>query len=86
MIYLLRTSRRKPAWTDRILHKSSPLVPVSQRSYDAHPWITMSDHRPISAEFLVDVSCVAQVLPLLIPFTSFVDSMYRLDGSGPGSE
>ena len=50
--------RRKPAWTDRVLHKSSPLVTVSQRSYDAHPWITMSDHRPVSAEFLVDVSYV----------------------------
>ena len=54
--------RRKPAWTDRILHKFSPFVPVSQRSYDAHPWITMSDHRPVSAEFLVDVSHVRQAL------------------------
>ncbi|KAI0280361.1 Endonuclease/exonuclease/phosphatase [Russula aff. rugulosa BPL654] len=50
--------KRKPAWTDRILHKFSPFVPVSQRSYDAHTWITMSDHRPVSAEFLVDIPCV----------------------------
>ena len=57
--------RRKPAWTDRVLHKSSPFVSVSQRSYDAHPWITMSDHRPVSAEFLVDVSHVRQVSSLV---------------------
>ncbi|KAH9996233.1 Endonuclease/exonuclease/phosphatase [Russula vinacea] len=50
--------KRKPAWTDRVLHKSSPFVPVRQRSYDAHPWITMSDHRPVSAEFLVDIPCI----------------------------
>ncbi|KAF8491842.1 DNase I-like protein, partial [Russula emetica] len=50
--------KRKPAWTDRVLHKFSPFVPVSQRSYDAHPWITMSDHRPVSAEFLVDIPCM----------------------------
>ncbi|KAF8273650.1 Endonuclease/exonuclease/phosphatase [Lactarius quietus] len=51
-------TKRKPAWTDRILHMSSSFVPAIQRSYDAHPHITMSDHRPISAEFLVNIPCV----------------------------
>jgi len=51
-------TKRKPAWTDRVLHRSSPFVPVSQRSYNAHPSITMSDHRPVSAEFLVDIPCI----------------------------
>ncbi|KAI0258569.1 Endonuclease/exonuclease/phosphatase [Gloeopeniophorella convolvens] len=50
--------KRKPAWTDRILHMSSPSVKVRQRSYSAHPAITMSDHRPVSADFVVDVPCV----------------------------
>ncbi|KAH9993327.1 Endonuclease/exonuclease/phosphatase [Russula compacta] len=51
-------TKRKPAWTDRILHQFSPFVPVNQSSYDSHLSITMSDHRPVSAEFLVDIPCI----------------------------
>ncbi|KAH9000715.1 DNase I-like protein [Lactarius hatsudake] len=51
-------TKRKPAWTDRILHMSSSFVPTGQRSYNAHPDITISDHRPVSAEFLVNTPCV----------------------------
>lgn len=50
--------KRKPAWTDRILHMSAPSVPVTQRSYCSHPQITLSDHRPVSADFDLDVSIV----------------------------
>ncbi|KAG2159338.1 DNase I-like protein [Suillus bovinus] len=50
--------KRKPAWTDRILHMSAPSVPVTQRSYCSHPQITMSDHRPVSADFDLKVSIV----------------------------
>ncbi|KAG2754311.1 DNase I-like protein [Suillus brevipes Sb2] len=50
--------KRKPAWTDRILHMSAPGVPVTQRSYCSHPQITMSDHRPVSADFELNVSIV----------------------------
>lgn len=50
--------KRKPAWTDRILHMSAPGVPVTQRSYCSHPQITMSDHRPVSADFDLNVSIV----------------------------
>ncbi|KAI0305104.1 Endonuclease/exonuclease/phosphatase [Multifurca ochricompacta] len=68
-------TKRKPAWTDRILHMSSPFVTVKQRSYEAHTSITMSDHRPISAEFSVNVNslgcCTAHG-----PFINFVDSMH----------
>ncbi|KAH8997936.1 DNase I-like protein [Lactarius akahatsu] len=46
-------TKRKPAWTDRILHMSSSFVPTDQRSYNAHPYITISDHRAVSAEFLI---------------------------------
>lgn len=46
--------RRKPAWTDRILHTFSPLTAkVNQLSYFGHPEITMSDHRPLSGDFEV---------------------------------
>ncbi|KAG1888407.1 DNase I-like protein [Suillus subluteus] len=50
--------KRKPAWTDRILHMSAPSVLVTQRSYSSHPQITMSDHRPVSADFDLNVSIV----------------------------
>ena len=52
---VLTGARRKPAWTDRVLHMSSPVANVRQLSYSMHPEITMSDHRPVSAVFKVDV-------------------------------
>ncbi|KAK0226427.1 DNase I-like protein [Armillaria fumosa] len=49
--------KRKPAWTDRILHVFSPThVRVKQTRYGGHHEITMSDHKPLSADFIVDVS------------------------------
>jgi phosphatidylinositol-bisphosphatase len=48
-------NRRKPAWTDRILHVNSKAASVEQLSYQGHPGITMSDHRPVSADFVVSV-------------------------------
>ncbi|PBK73998.1 DNase I-like protein [Armillaria solidipes] len=48
--------KRKPAWTDRILHVFSPThVRVKQTRYGGHHEITMSDHKPLSADFIVDV-------------------------------
>ncbi|KAJ7620458.1 DNase I-like protein [Roridomyces roridus] len=47
--------KRRPAWTDRILYASNASAPITQLSYDGHPQITMSDHRPVSAEFNIDV-------------------------------
>ena len=49
----------------------------------------MSDHRPVSAEFLVDVSCVGQTVPLSQVFFSLhclVGTMHWLDGLGPSRE
>jgi hypothetical protein len=48
--------RRKPAWTDRILYMHGTTCQVHQLSYTCHPQIIMSDHRPVSADFTVDVS------------------------------
>ncbi|KAJ7118421.1 DNase I-like protein [Mycena crocata] len=45
--------KRRPAWTDRVLYTSNAFAPITQLSYDGHPQITQSDHRPVSAEFTV---------------------------------
>ncbi|OJA10505.1 hypothetical protein AZE42_07826 [Rhizopogon vesiculosus] len=50
--------KRKPAWTDRILHIRAPNVSVRSSSYRSHPKITMSDHRPVSADFHLTLSIV----------------------------
>lgn len=47
--------KRKPAWTDRILYIPGPTCQVKQLSYESYPQIKMSDHRPVSADFTVDV-------------------------------
>ncbi|KAF8189152.1 hypothetical protein K438DRAFT_1593457, partial [Mycena galopus ATCC 62051] len=47
--------RRRPAWTDRLLFTSNDFAPVQQLSYTGHPQITQSDHRPVSAEFTIEV-------------------------------
>ncbi|EIM92905.1 DNase I-like protein [Stereum hirsutum FP-91666 SS1] len=50
--------KRKPAWTDRILHLPSPSISVRQLSYSGHPRIAMSDHRPVSADFSVQIPVI----------------------------
>ncbi|EJD01693.1 DNase I-like protein [Fomitiporia mediterranea MF3/22] len=47
--------KRRPAWTDRILYQVAPHVSLTQTNYDAHPELTMSDHKPVSAEFVITV-------------------------------
>ncbi|KAF8888850.1 Endonuclease/exonuclease/phosphatase [Infundibulicybe gibba] len=44
-------TKRKPAWTDRILHLVNPTTGLCQMSYSGFPEITMSDHRPVGADF-----------------------------------
>ncbi|KIP04826.1 hypothetical protein PHLGIDRAFT_129265 [Phlebiopsis gigantea 11061_1 CR5-6] len=50
--------KRKPAWTDRILHIPSHAVQVLQQTYTCHREITMSDHRPVSATFELHIPTV----------------------------
>ncbi|VDB96528.1 unnamed protein product [Peniophora sp. CBMAI 1063] len=47
--------KRKPAWTDRILHMSSNTTSLKQHTYTSHPHITFSDHRPVSANFVAQI-------------------------------
>lgn len=51
----LTVYRRKPAWTDRILHMASPATVVEFLKYRSHAEITMSDHRPVSADCNIHV-------------------------------
>ncbi|KAI6002138.1 DNase I-like protein [Pisolithus albus] len=53
-------TKRKPAWTDRIIHMSSPDIDFQQLSYGSHPEITLSDHQPISADFHLPLAIVAK--------------------------
>ncbi|KXN92909.1 Inositol polyphosphate 5-phosphatase OCRL-1, partial [Leucoagaricus sp. SymC.cos] len=72
--------RRRPAWTDRILHVSGSTCSVQQHSYDSYAQITMSDHRPVAANFSVEADLYKK-----LDFESAVRSLYReaysLDGS-----
>ncbi|XP_037936209.1 phosphatidylinositol 4,5-bisphosphate 5-phosphatase A [Teleopsis dalmanni] len=52
--------KRRPAWTDRILYAVQPLnrqpnmpLSIEQRSYKSFPGYTMSDHKPVTSEFLL---------------------------------
>ncbi|KAL0945822.1 hypothetical protein HGRIS_012107 [Hohenbuehelia grisea] len=51
--------KRRPAWTDRILHLSAG-VKVHQLAYAGHPEVTLSDHRPVSAVFEAEVPIFEQ--------------------------
>ncbi|KAF8499473.1 Endonuclease/exonuclease/phosphatase [Hysterangium stoloniferum] len=47
--------KRKPAWTDRILHLCSDAGSVFQKTYRSCTTITLSDHRPVVADFDISV-------------------------------
>lgn len=53
--------KRRPAWCDRILYKKPQhefknleLI-TEQTSYRSHPQFTISDHKPVSSEFTIQV-------------------------------
>ncbi|KAF8601327.1 DNase I-like protein [Ceratobasidium sp. AG-I] len=52
-------SKRRPAWTDRILYRAAKgkeeAVRMVEGSYMSHPVISLSDHKPVSADFTVQV-------------------------------
>lgn len=54
--------KRRPAWTDRIMFATQPLskkahLPskVRQLSYKSHPGYNISDHKPVSSDFTIQV-------------------------------
>ncbi|KAG9079123.1 hypothetical protein FRC06_007945, partial [Ceratobasidium sp. 370] len=52
-------SKRRPAWTDRILYRTArgkdKSVRMVEGSYTSHPRVSISDHKPVSADFVVDI-------------------------------
>lgn len=54
--------KRRPAWTDRILFKpigqDNKILEIKQKSYKSHPTYTLSDHKPVTSEFIVSVCFV----------------------------
>ena len=54
--------KRRPAWTDRILHWEPKQRRISPVSYQSHPEITLSDHVPVSADFRVQVGFLSSKL------------------------
>ncbi|KAG8952901.1 hypothetical protein FRC04_003352 [Tulasnella sp. 424] len=46
--------KRRPAWTDRILYRSAESVSLKQLSYDCHPHIYLSDHKPVTSRFEIE--------------------------------
>lgn len=62
--------RRKPSWTDRILHKVIPntyeniTLKADQLNYHSLPQYTLSDHKPVIAEFQIKVNYI-MLIPLI---------------------
>ncbi|GBG24218.1 Inositol polyphosphate 5-phosphatase, putative [Hondaea fermentalgiana] len=54
-VYDTSKKQRVPAWTDRILHKSTRPHTIEILHYASEPSIRMSDHRPVAAMYSVAV-------------------------------
>lgn len=70
--------RRRPAWCDRILYKTPQAafknmeLVTEQTSYRSHPQFTISDHKPVTSEFTINVSRrVVRVLKFAIISSGF---------------
>ncbi|XP_074648338.1 phosphatidylinositol 4,5-bisphosphate 5-phosphatase A-like [Tubulanus polymorphus] len=61
-VYDTSSKQRKPAWTDRILWKT--VSGARLNSYTSYPQYRISDHKPISARFSVQVSPSGPALPI----------------------
>lgn len=54
-------SRRKPAWCDRILYRvnknnyENVTLDAVQKSYISHSEYVLSDHKPVTADFVIKV-------------------------------
>lgn len=58
--------KRRPAWTDRILYsinskkKQRLNLQLMQLSYKSHPVYNISDHKPVTSEFLIKIDKIPQ--------------------------
>ncbi|KAF7329209.1 DNase I-like protein [Mycena kentingensis (nom. inval.)] len=49
-------TKRRPAWTDRVLWATNSFTRVQQTGYTGYPLYNISDHKPVSADFTVDMN------------------------------
>ncbi|VEN34936.1 unnamed protein product [Callosobruchus maculatus] len=60
--------KRRPAWCDRILYRvnshnyENVTLKADQLSYKSHPSYTLSDHRPVTAEFVIKIPQQPQIV------------------------
>lgn len=57
---IYNTEKRKPAFTDRILHKKVDKSLITQEEYRSHPEFKISDHIPVSTLFTLRFGPVVQ--------------------------
>ncbi|KAG9037180.1 hypothetical protein FRB95_006433 [Tulasnella sp. JGI-2019a] len=48
-------TKRRPAWTDRIFYRNAGWLSFKQTAYAPHPSIRMSDHKPVTSDFQLEV-------------------------------
>lgn len=74
--------KRRPAWTDRILYKVHPnnydniTLHAEQKSYISHPQYTLSDHKPVTSEFVIKTPQLTKRLATFTLIDSQVLSEY----------
>ena len=48
--------KRNPSWTDRVLYRfDKEKCHVDLKSYDSNNLLVLSDHRPVFAQFIVNI-------------------------------
>lgn len=64
--------KRRPAWCDRILYRARNKIikncslHLEQISYKSHPSYMISDHKPVSSEFKINVSILFHRMNVVI--------------------
>ncbi|XP_066261880.1 phosphatidylinositol 4,5-bisphosphate 5-phosphatase A-like isoform X1 [Euwallacea similis] len=68
--------KRRPAWCDRILYcvnshnYENVTLKVEQLSYKSHPAFVLSDHKPVSADFIIKIPRPVELKPRHVDLSS----------------
>jgi len=66
-IYDTSPKARVPSWTDRVLYRAQSPCYVMPHTYRSHPDVKISDHRPVSASFVVSLLEQEATAPFATP-------------------